>query len=524
MASGLCSTDPVAAEAVEFDDQAVLVRAAAPVLDGVVAEIDGCPFAVVLSDSNGTIVDRRVGDARLVAGLDDVGGIPGARHTESVTGTNSAGLALRLGRRVSVIGDEHFLECFRDFACYGHPVRHPVTRQVEGVINLCCPADVASPAVAMFLARVAADIESRLLDTPATEQRMLAAYQVAAFGSPVRPVMVMNDRLMLLNMAAAGLLNPADADAVLALASGDGEPRERLLRLIDGRTLKVFARALSNADATLVEFKSGGSAPTLPEASIAGRWPDVEMARCRERRLPVLVAGEPGTGRTSALRKLAAGLPISIVDAAVLDEASWSAGLERAVAAGAGLLAMESIELLTERQILKLTGLLDEGRHWIACSSTPVAELTGLHRVLAARCVGRIELAPVRARERELPSLLRARLAALGMADRVKFAAGALQLLASHPWLGNFHELHGLVDFVLSRRSAGEIMVEDLPERYRSSPSKRRLTAMEKAEYDAIMTALRICDGNRVRAAQRLGISRSTLHRRIRSFGIQPAS
>nr|WP_245734340.1 helix-turn-helix domain-containing protein [Lentzea jiangxiensis] len=43
---------------------------------------------------------------------------------------------------------------------------------------------------------------------------------------------------------------------------------------------------------------------------------------------------------------------------------------------------------------------------------------------------------------------------------------------------------------------------------------------MAKTEYDLIVKALRTYGGNRVKAAEHLGISRSTLHRRLRTFGI----
>jgi transcriptional regulator of acetoin/glycerol metabolism len=43
---------------------------------------------------------------------------------------------------------------------------------------------------------------------------------------------------------------------------------------------------------------------------------------------------------------------------------------------------------------------------------------------------------------------------------------------------------------------------------------------MEAVERDAIVNALREASGNRVQAAATLGIARSSLYRKLKSFGI----
>ena len=43
---------------------------------------------------------------------------------------------------------------------------------------------------------------------------------------------------------------------------------------------------------------------------------------------------------------------------------------------------------------------------------------------------------------------------------------------------------------------------------------------MEAVERDAIVKALRDASGNRVQAAATLGIARSSLYRKLKSFGI----
>ena len=46
------------------------------------------------------------------------------------------------------------------------------------------------------------------------------------------------------------------------------------------------------------------------------------------------------------------------------------------------------------------------------------------------------------------------------------------------------------------------------------------MAALEQAERDVIVTALRTAGGNKVRAARALGLSRTTLYARIRHLRI----
>ena len=69
-------------------------------------------------------------------------------------------------------------------------------------------------------------------------------------------------------------------------------------------------------------------------------------------------------------------------------------------------------------------------------------------------------------------------------------------------------------------RPVGEIQPEDLPG-YCCQTSGRTLSALESIERDAIIQALRDAGGNRVQAAATLGIARSSLYRKLTSFGIE---
>jgi sigma-54 dependent transcriptional regulator, acetoin dehydrogenase operon transcriptional activator AcoR len=131
-----------------------------------------------------------------------------------------------------------------------------------------------------------------------------------------------------------------------------------------------------------------------------------------------------------------------------------------------------------------------------------------------------VELPPLRARRDELPTLVHTMITRIDPTAAVRCTPRTLQVLAAHPWPGNLHELRRVVEVLLDRRSAGDITPDDVPDAYRGSTAARRLAPIEQIEHDAIARALRACDGNKVHAAKQLGMSRSTLYRRIRTLGV----
>jgi transcriptional regulator of acetoin/glycerol metabolism len=66
---------------------------------------------------------------------------------------------------------------------------------------------------------------------------------------------------------------------------------------------------------------------------------------------------------------------------------------------------------------------------------------------------------------------------------------------------------------------SGTIEVQDLPPEVRAV-RRRVLSPLEAIECDAIIDALGQADGNKAEAARALGMSRATIYRKIRGYGI----
>jgi two-component system, NtrC family, response regulator HydG len=108
--------------------------------------------------------------------------------------------------------------------------------------------------------------------------------------------------------------------------------------------------------------------------------------------------------------------------------------------------------------------------------------------------------------------------------DVSRISAGAVDLLLRHRWPGNVRELEKAIERAVVLASGEEIVAEDLPPALLgkadagagTSPG-RTLADVEKAH---ILATLHEQAWNQARAAEELGISRSTLWRKLREYGI----
>jgi transcriptional regulator of acetoin/glycerol metabolism len=94
-----------------------------------------------------------------------------------------------------------------------------------------------------------------------------------------------------------------------------------------------------------------------------------------------------------------------------------------------------------------------------------------------------------------------------------------MRVLTHNRWPGNVDQLFAVLRKVVATRRSGVIGLRDLPPECRSS-TKRMLTPLEALECDAIVEALLDAGGNKVEAARRLAMSRATIYRKIRDYGI----
>jgi two-component system, NtrC family, response regulator HydG len=139
--------------------------------------------------------------------------------------------------------------------------------------------------------------------------------------------------------------------------------------------------------------------------------------------------------------------------------------------------------------------------------------------------VARFQLPPLRERREDIPILTEFFLGKYNrkMQTKARLREGVLEALLSYEFPGNIRELENMIEQAVALSGGGFIEVDDvIPD-----PSKQPLTTgraladvVDAAEREAIEAALRECDGNRERAADLLGISPTTLWRKMTRLAI----
>jgi two-component system response regulator HydG len=141
--------------------------------------------------------------------------------------------------------------------------------------------------------------------------------------------------------------------------------------------------------------------------------------------------------------------------------------------------------------------------------------------------VARFVLPPLRERREDIPLLVDHFLEKYckKMARRVTLADGVLDYLMDYRLTGNIRELENMIeqgvalayDGVMRR---GDIVpVDGVPSSVKAR-SKPMQEVIDEAEASAIQAALREVDGNKERAAEMLGLSATTLWRKMKRLNI----
>jgi DNA-binding NtrC family response regulator len=382
----------------------------------------------------------------------------------------------------------------------------------------------------------------------------MAVIVMTAFGTVDDAVQAMKDG------AVDFLTKPVDTDHLLLVLD---RALERRRLLVDYVILKEEHQTRFGLPRIL------GEDPALKESLLA-------LQRAAATEATVLLLGESGTGKELMARALhqlserAAGPFVAINCAAIPENllenelfghekgAFTGAGgrkLGKAELADRGTLFLDEIgdlplalqgkllRLVQERQFERVGGIqtLTVDLRLVAATNrdlqADVAEKTFREDLYFRLSVLPVKIPPLRRRRGDILPLAEAFLGRYSgeMKRRgLSFTDAARDVLMAHAWPGNVRELQNCVERAVILCDAVAIGPEHLrlAEPLASGPSLADVLdlsgtlaevskrASARAEEEALRLAMRECGGQRAPVAQRLGISASTLARRLRDLGI----
>ncbi|MGD7035559.1 sigma-54-dependent Fis family transcriptional regulator [Methylotuvimicrobium buryatense] len=151
-----------------------------------------------------------------------------------------------------------------------------------------------------------------------------------------------------------------------------------------------------------------------------------------------------------------------------------------------------------------------------------------------------IHLPPLRERSDKVPLIhrvMKQELDKLPVEERVEFSSDVIALFEQHSWPGNVRQLLNVLRSTLYTAQSSLITQDDLPDDFKAELNNKDNSAvgtrinnrqfipsqsMSLADWEAygIKTALLECEGNISLAAKKLGITRSTLYKKIERFGL----
>ena len=129
-----------------------------------------------------------------------------------------------------------------------------------------------------------------------------------------------------------------------------------------------------------------------------------------------------------------------------------------------------------------------------------------------------IEIPPLRARREDVEPLARTLLARVGARQgrSLRLSPDALRVLLNHEWPGNARELENALEYAVAVCHGQTILPDDLPELSRPDTAPPAASASPQIDASDLRAALDAAHWRRRDAARALGISRSTLWRKMR--------
>ena len=136
-----------------------------------------------------------------------------------------------------------------------------------------------------------------------------------------------------------------------------------------------------------------------------------------------------------------------------------------------------------------------------------------------------LAIPPLRDRRDEIESLAKAFIRRFSEPPFPALSDEALSVLRTYDWPGNVRELRNVMERATVLSGDGPIVPKHFPTEVRgeggTKPDGSLKSELDAIERQRIVDALAACDGNQTKAAEKLGIARRTLIKRLDQYGIE---
>jgi transcriptional regulator with PAS, ATPase and Fis domain len=289
------------------------------------------------------------------------------------------------------------------------------------------------------------------------------------------------------------------------------------------------------------------------------------IARAARTEATVLIRGETGSGKELVARAIHAASvraqqPFVPVDCAAIPENLWESelfGATRGAFTGAekdragiieqargGTVFLDEIGEIPTSFQTKLLRFLEAKEYRPVGATTPkkasARVLAATHRPLETMVeagefradlyhrlnVLHIAVPALRERLQDIPLLADRFLAEANrhQGRQARLEPAAMKTLAAHEWRGNVRELKNVIERMVAMSSPGPLGETEVRQALTAGLAERAPVAnaqtLDDAEKEHVLEALRLCGNNRTLAAERLGIQRRTLYKKLQRWGL----
>ncbi len=523
-----------------------LTELSGPVIDELSTRITGSSLALVLADRTARLTRRTAMSTTTRQAMDERSLDVGFSLAERDVGTNGVGTSLETKQPAVVVGDEHYLESFHGFTCANAPIIHPITCKLEGSVGVMCPTADTSALLLPTALQLSAQISELIAEQATPEERFLLEQFLKSRRSPRNAVATIGAGVLIATPSAQRRLVDVDHQELwrhLQSALRKGTQVETIFDTASSEALRLRCRPLHRGgqlEGATVEFvrepkprnRRRRSTPSETLGDLVGvstAWQTVvkESVRAGFVDEPVLISGERGTGRCSVAeaiageRRLGEVEVFSSAEIILAGAQQWLLRFQAALTSGA-MIVLRDVDQMpgdVAAAVAFLEARTDAPSILATTQATSSVE-PGLDALLRQLNVLHIAIPALRERRSDIAPIARHLLARRGRTHLEPLVADALY---RYGWPGNVAELSQVLRTASTTARSETISVSHLPAHVRQANNRMPLHGLRLQEAEAIVAAIE-SSTTRKEAAEKLGISKATLFRRIKTYGLNPPS